>query len=318
MKWEIEVLPEVKIILKEFDGLGIKPTLRTVFYSLVSRNMLENRLGHYKSLSKYTVIWRERSLPSNIGKYREDEILPMDCFVDETRQILDINDIFETPEEYIEKGISYLRYAPEDYKVPRWYKQPNYVEVWIEKGAMAGTLESILEDSHIRIAPLKGFSGIDFLYRNVQRLIEKQKMGKSIHILYCGDYDPSGLVMDDSIDEKLSMYGLHDYHFERISITKEQIEDFKLPRSYKKIKGNNTHVKSFRKKNNGEAFQIELDAMQAFHPEEFKAMILKLVNSLFDEEIYQKMLESIPNEAEIVRLVRKQMQELSEEFEKEE
>ncbi len=144
--WDRDVLPHIKDRLNDFKNRGIKPTLRTIFYSLVSLNVIENTNSSYKQLSEYTV------------KKRENGTLPINCFTDASRSIIgDFDDRFVTFDDYVNWGISHLRHASTDYKkyVPRWYKQPNYVEVWIEKEAMVGTFHSILQDMQIRIVPTR-------------------------------------------------------------------------------------------------------------------------------------------------------------------
>ena len=76
--WDRDVLPHIEDRLNDFKNRGIKPTLRTIFYSLVSLNVIENTESSYKQLSAYTV------------KKREKDVLPIDCFTDESRRIIDI------------------------------------------------------------------------------------------------------------------------------------------------------------------------------------------------------------------------------------
>ena len=57
---------------------------------------------------------------------------------------------------------------------------------------MTGTFSSILKDRQIRIVPNRGWTGFEFLSNNIERLMKKQDQGKNIHVLYFGDYDPSG------------------------------------------------------------------------------------------------------------------------------
>ncbi|MBA7576161.1 hypothetical protein ES708_17998 [subsurface metagenome] len=45
---------------------------------------------------------------------------------------------------------------------------------------------------------------------------------------YCGDFDPSGLSIYNSIKERLEAFGIF-IHYERIALTKGQIEKYKLP-----------------------------------------------------------------------------------------
>lgn len=58
--WEKEVLPYVKEELEKFEKEGVKPTLRTIFYRLASRNIIRNVLNDYTYLSEYTTECRER------------------------------------------------------------------------------------------------------------------------------------------------------------------------------------------------------------------------------------------------------------------
>jgi hypothetical protein len=57
-----------------------------------------------------------------------------------------------------------------------------------------------------------------------------RKTGKKINVLYFGDFDPSGEDMDRHIRQSFATFGLKDtINFQRIAVTKEQIEKFNLP-----------------------------------------------------------------------------------------
>ena len=152
-----------------------------------------------------------------------------DCIVDESRTIIAIDDSFYPPEQLIDAQLDVLESLPEDYKIryiPRWHGQPHYVEVWVEKKAMAGVLESILVGYQIRIVPTGGWASFTYERNNLKRLKEKTRQGKKVHILYLGDYDPSGLRMDEKmIDRYWNEYGID---LKRIAITREQIQEFGL------------------------------------------------------------------------------------------
>ncbi len=223
-------------------------------------------------------------------------------FVDNSRRIIDINDDFQSPEEYVGAGISYLDNAAKEYydTIPRWYKQPHYVEVWIEKDAMTGTFSSILKDRHIRIVPNRGWTGFEFLNNNIERLRKKQSEGKNIHVLYFGDYDPSGDRMYRWLKQKISDYGIE---IKRVAITKQQIDEFNLEHlkntidsgvMAKLLKDNNSD--EFRRNNEGKVFQIELDALQALQPTTLKQLLLSEVDQYFDEAIYKQVLNEVSPE----------------------
>jgi hypothetical protein len=210
---------------------------------------------------------------------------------DQSRRVVqDFNDTYQSPEQYLDRAIMYLQDAPNDYRysIPRWHEQPEYVEVWVEKDALAGTLKSILENRQVRIVPNRGFCSIAFSHDNVERLKHFQYEGKTIHILYLGDLDPSGEVIDEIIYKKLRQYGLYGVDFKRIAVTEEQTRQFNLPHNpdpetLRKLR-KDTRAKSFVRRHNGELFQIEVDALQAYAPEEFKNMVQQHVDKYFDNE----------------------------------
>lgn len=292
-----------------------------MYYNLVSAGVIPNEKSTYRSLSRFT------------AKLRKNGELPMDCFADSSRRIEDINDTYRTPEQYIDNAIRYLLNATENYiaTIPRWHKRPEYVEVWTEKDVMVGVLKSILRDRQVRIVPNKGFSRLAFVDQNLSRLREMQletedgiRNIENIHILYFGDFDPSGDSMDGNIQDLLewgtTKYKLKDnITFERVSLTPEQIDQYGLPpnpdlgnpnsKAYKKLHKDprkNSFVEKY-----GKLTQYEVDALHAFVPEEFKAMVLNAVDKYFDEDIYNEVLEQEEHSLESLnKLLRQKIKKL--------
>jgi hypothetical protein len=193
------VIDRIKEELPWFIERDITPTLRTLFYRLVSLEVIPNTKQAYKQLSSITVTARKK------GKLR------WDSFSDEGRLVLsDFIEEYKTPEQFVQLHIDLLKNASENHTVPRWYKQPHYVEVWIEKQALADTFSSFLRGRDVRIAVNRGYSSWSFLYENCKRLLKVKESGKEIHILYFGDFDPSGDNMEDLLDKAFVYFGLED------------------------------------------------------------------------------------------------------------
>ena len=216
-----KVIDEVKSSLIWFQRHGVpRPSLRTVFYRLVSLEVIPNTKQSYKSLSSVTV------------KARKSGEIPWDCFSDQGRPVLgNFEENYRSPEQFIQLGINFLKNVPQSYTVPRWHKQPQYVEVWIEKQALADTFISFLKERQVKVAVNKGYASWTFLYDNHKRLQQlTKKTGKNINVLYFGDFDPSGEDMDRHMQQSFSTFGIKDtINFQRISVTQEQIEKFNLP-----------------------------------------------------------------------------------------
>ena len=64
------------------------------------------------------------------------------------------------------------------------------------------------------------------VYRTAKRY--KAQSDKECFQYYCGDLDPSGLSIYDSIKKRIGSFVLN-INFERIALTEEQIEKYQLP-----------------------------------------------------------------------------------------
>lgn len=130
--WKNEFIPIINNILHELAEDGEKPSVRGMWYILVSRypDKISNVPSMYSSYDK--AITKARK-----GEYGEGKSLEEDAFVDNVRQIIDIDDDYETADSYIQRDINHIRQAHQKYTIPRWYKQSNYVEVCLEKDAVA-------------------------------------------------------------------------------------------------------------------------------------------------------------------------------------
>jgi hypothetical protein len=301
-----KVIDEVKSSLVWFQSHRIpRPSLRTVFYRLVSLDIIPNTNQSYKLLSAATV------------KARKFGLIPWDCFYDHGRQVLgNFQEDYRSPIQFIQQGIDFLKNAPQKYTIPRWYKQTRYVEVWIEKQALADTFISFLKDRQVKVAVNKGYPGWSFLYDNCNRLQQvNKKTGKNINVLYFGDFDPSGEDMDRHMRQSFATFGLKDtINFQRIAVTKEQIEQFNLPpipdnqETLAKV-NNDTRIGKFKEKH-GKLYVVELDALLAIVPEEFKSLVQKSVDRFFNQVIYDEMLVEYTPE-QIERLVQNKVKFLT-------
>lgn len=327
INWEYDIVPRVKKILETRRQQGVPTaTLRGIFYILVSEGLIENLPQPYKSLSSALVTARRK------------KIIPYEWITDENRAIIDIqNDLYYPPKRIIDNTLQSLVDSPTTYKdqIPRWYKQPEYVEVWVEKNAMAGVMSSILTESRqVRIVPNGGWSSETFHHDNFLRLKVKKNVldtdlidqypdeplkwstgeTREVTVLYYGDYDPTGSKMVKNLERDLKAINVS---FERVAITKEQIAEFhlehlaspdSLTEEVREKLERDKNTMAFRLENEGNVFQIELDALNALMPEDFIAMLEGNVDKHFDESIHKKVLEDKAHSArEIRRLVRKQL-----------
>lgn len=194
---------------------------------------------------------------------------------------------------------------------------------------MSGVFRKYLEPLHVRVVINKGYSSWTALYENCLRLSRLQESNPSIeiHILYFGDFDPSGTDMENQMHEAFRHFGLEgpntnysEVKFRRIAVTKDQIEQFELPHqpedqdTLDKLSRDTRTKKSIE--DNGELYAVELDALFALHQDEFGQIAIDSVNDHFDEDIYSELLEDPAFQEDSIRsLVYNKVKELQGELE---
>jgi hypothetical protein len=138
---------------------------------------------------------------------RERGIIPWDWIVDETRE-LERTSSWSNPRAYAQAVIkSYRR----DY----WNQQPVRVEVWSEKGTVRGVLRPVLDDYAVGFRVMHGFSSATSINE-----VAQDDDGRSLIVLYVGDWDPSGMCMSKiDLPKRLAKYGGDHVILKRIALT---------------------------------------------------------------------------------------------------
>ena len=299
--------------LPYYKSRGIKPTLRTVYYRLIAEGHIIKSESENDRLSKYTVKARlgEEGWPQ----------LPINCFADDTREVISGYENYEPeepvppedPDEYIQNAIQDLKDAPKDYNYEgeegqvggHWYNQFEYVAVWEEKAALAQTFKKFIEDRHVDLVVNRGYSSLTFLYENCKDLKPiVDKFGKDhVHILYFGDFDQSGVQIDETIKKYFRIFDIPAPKkiFERVAVTKEQIEEYGIQTRtvyYRKNngrfeKGENPNTNAFViKYGDGEiAEAADLDGFMAADDEAFEELVQDAIDQYRDQSIYDEMVK---------------------------
>ena len=173
------------------------------------------------------------------------------------------------------------------YTTPLWYKQPNLVEIWVEKKGLLPKVERFVQNMDVQVRAVEGYPPWEFVNENISDIyeyLEDRAENATVHILYLGDLDPSGLDIDRQIQEAFSHFEMP-MEFERIGLLPEQVKKYNLPpipsnaEVIEKIHRDARYAKYFQKY--GERF-TELDAWDGLSPDTMRAEIRAKVESLFD------------------------------------
>ena len=156
-----------------------------------------------------------------------------------------------------------------------WHENDAYVEVWLEKDALAGVLYELTEEFDVPLMVTRGYSSLSFLHSAADQISAQDK---PTYLYYFGDMDPSGLDIPRVVEERLTEFAPDaEIHFERVAVTDDHIARWNLPT--RPTKKTDTRSKSFR----GES--VELDAIP---PAELRAMVSDCIVQHVDPDVFEK------------------------------
>jgi hypothetical protein len=229
--WGTILLQVKRDELPALQSIGIEhPTVRQVFYRLVSKGVIANTKSSHTYLDRVLTKARmEGAINEDDGDLNNGRLDPA-TFADESRPEAEEPDT-RTPAEFADQNIDELNHLDEFYFPSIWHGQKYHVEVWVEKQALEATFEGILQDRYVTVVANRGYNSMAALQQSVLRLLKMQQVpyNRKIVILYFGDHDPSGLDMDRDLENRLRQLGLRDFEFRRVGLTLQQIRDFDLP-----------------------------------------------------------------------------------------
>lgn len=90
------------------------------------------------------------------------------------------------------------------YYTPDWWEgEKYYIQMLVEKIDLKTLFEPVCAEYHIPIANAKGWSSILQRAEYARRFKEAEDKGLTCVLLYCGDHDPDGLRISDTIRQNL-------------------------------------------------------------------------------------------------------------------
>jgi len=261
-------------IVKDYTGQGLRLTLRQLYYQLVSRNIIPNVERSYKNLS------------NTVTDARLAGLMDWSAIEDRGR-------VAQKPSEWDDLG-DLVQSAIHGYRLPRWKGQEYYVELWVEKQALAGVLEPLSDEFHATLMVNKGYSSASAMYESAQRFrrnLAQQEGCQTALLLYLGDHDPSGEDMVRDVRERLEMFGVHSLEVRKIALTMDQIREHDPPPNPAKV--SDPRAEAYIAEHGESSWEVDAlppDVLQALIREAFEEVVdRELMDAIIAEEDRDKV-----------------------------
>jgi hypothetical protein len=303
----IAKIEQMEAIVDEYQQQGLRLTARQLYYQFVSRDFIPNTPAEYKKLTAL------------LTDARYAGMIDWDAIEDRGRSP-------STPSQW-NNIQSLVEGALRAYRLPRWDGQPTYVELWVEKQALAGVLEPLAREFHATLMVNKGYSSASAMKESAERITRNatidealyakiksgleyaeeygddspewgeanEFMNENIHgairkpvVLYLGDHDPSGEDMVRDIGVRLKEFGVQWLKVEKIALTTAQVQQYNPPPNPAKV--SDPRAAGYIAKHGQHSWEVD-----ALPPN----VLAQIVRKAFAKHVDKPMMEAIKKREEL-------------------
>jgi hypothetical protein len=258
----LETITRANSIIEEYQGQGLRLTLRQLYYQFVARGLIPNQTKEYKKLA------------SIISDGRLAGYVDWAAIEDRGRQP-------DVPAEWDSIG-SLVESAVNSFRLPRWDGQDYYVELWVEKQALAGVLEPLASEFHVTLMVNKGYSSQSAMYESARRFLRRNDQNGVL--LYLGDHDPSGEDMVRDIRDRMYMFGVRELSVRKLALTWEQIQQYNPPPN--PVKSTDSRSHGYQSEHGDECWEVD-----ALDPATLAQLIRDEFEGLLNREMMDEVIE---------------------------
>lgn len=236
----LAIIHSAEAVINRYAAQGYDLSLRQLYYQFIAANLFppswidaSYNLKHGLPADTKNTEKNYKNLGGIISDARLAGLLDWDAIKDRGRECIEPSH-WTSPQDIINS-------CAHGFRIDKWADQPNYVEVMVEKQALEGVLQPVCTELDINFMANKGYSSSSAMYEAGQRMEEKIRDEKSVHVIYLGDHDPSGMDMTRDIDDRLMMFTRADSSDEftisvhRVALNMPQVRELNPPENPAKI-----------------------------------------------------------------------------------
>jgi hypothetical protein len=247
---------------------GRPMTVRQVFYQATVQGLVE------KAESGYAKVQTDLTIMRRAGE------LPYDWLADNTRWQRKPR-TFDSVEDALKQTAAF-------YRKSLWRDADTYVEIWLEKDALAGVIYPVTALYDVPLMVARGYASLSFLYDAAEYI---NTLAVPAYIYHLGDFDPSGVNAGEKIEETLRELAPDaEINFERLAVTRQQIGEWNLPT--RPTKKSDTRAKGF-----GD-ISVELDAID---PNDLRDLVRMAIEQHLPEHQFEILKAAEESERTLIR-----------------
>ncbi len=273
-------------IIREYQRDGYTLTLRQLYYQFVARGLIENKERSYKNLGNVINDGRMAGLISWLAiEDRGRGVRPW---------------LIEEDEQAVLSGIEY------GLSLDYWERQNAYVEVWVEKEALASVIERPCSTWRVPYMACKGYLSASEAWRSGRRFMKKLDAGRRCVLIHLGDHDPSGIDMTRDNGDRVALFSEQPDGVEvrRIALNMDQVDEYSPPPNPAKITDSRAadYIERF-----GDT-SWELDAL---NPRILDRLITAEIQSVIDTDLWDETVAEEGERREILAKLHDNFDEIS-------
>ena len=225
-------------------------SIRQLFYLLVTTGEIDKTELAYKQVIRLAT------------EMRNEGELAFEWIRDDSRRRMRLA-LNQSPAEALQD-------LAESYSFDYQSLQPTRLEVWCEKETLSGVLWPVCAKYRVDLLPCKGMPSLTYRH---EAAMASNDDGRPFKVLYVGDSDPTGELIDPSINSFMRRYlRVVWLGIERIAVTDSQRKELKLFTRPPKEKG----------KKAGRHADIGCVEVEAIAPDELRKILSMAIESNLD------------------------------------
>lgn len=140
-----------------------------------------------------------------INRCRKEGYLPVDLTAEESsRGFLEVHrPETDSSKDFVTYFVEALNECENHYEPDWWKYEEYYIQMVVEKIDLVSLFQPICREFHIPIANAKGWSSILQRAEYARRFKKAEEYGLKCVLLYCGDHDPDGLRISETLRKNI-------------------------------------------------------------------------------------------------------------------